>query len=75
MIAQQDIELFDWVFCLATQYPMQSGGFLESVGRCAVRADAENYVILRPVLLQLKAKYPQYDLKPEHGNTSTAATE
>lgn len=64
MIAQEDHELLNWIFCLANQEPRKSGGFLESVGLMAVRADAENYLLLRPVLLALKKKYPEYDIAP-----------
>ncbi len=64
MTAQEDSELFNWIFCLANQTPRKSGGFLASVGDMAIRADAENYLLLRPALLQLKKKYPEYDIAP-----------
>jgi hypothetical protein len=36
------------------------GGFVHSFAEAAMRSDAENYPIVRPALLQLLAKYPEY---------------
>jgi len=63
MIAQQDPELFVWLQTAAGHFAPErpaAGSFLQTVAEAAFRADAENYPILRPALLELKAKYPQY---------------
>jgi len=65
MIAQEDVELMDWVLCLANQSPKRSGSFLATIGIAAARADGENYLLLRPALLALKRKYPEYDVPPK----------
>jgi hypothetical protein len=63
MMAQDDPELFLWIQTaaghLAPKRP-QAGGFLSTMALAALRADHDNYRILRPALLELKAKYPQY---------------
>lgn len=64
MTAQQDHELRNWIFCLANQSPRTSGSFLAALGNAAVRADDENYLLLRPALLALKKKYQEYDVAP-----------
>ncbi len=57
MILEKDFELIPWVYGVLEQ---GAGGFLTSMAEAATRADQDNYPILRPVLLQLKAKYPDY---------------
>ena len=58
MIAQSDDpELLEW---LSKAY-MEGGTFILSLARAALTADHENYPILRPVLLEMRAKYPQYE--------------
>lgn len=52
-----DPELDTWVDNLQR---MHAGSFLECVHYVAVTADHQNYELVRPVLLQLKAKYPKY---------------
>lgn len=52
-----DPELDLWVDNLVR---MGAGSFLQSVHSLAVTADAENYELARPLLPQLKAKYPKY---------------
>lgn len=61
MTAQEDHELRNWVFCLANQSPRTSGSFLAALGNAVARADSDNYTLLRPALLLLKKKYPEYD--------------
>lgn len=39
----------------------RGGGFVKTVAQAAMRADDDNYAILRPALLAFKAKYPKYD--------------
>ena len=52
-LADNDPELEPWLINLGK---MGAGSFLQSIRDAAVRADVENYALLRPVLLQLKAK-------------------
>lgn len=59
--AHTDVELIDWLLNAS----MWSGGFLKSLAEAGLRADSENYPILRPVLLEMKGKYPKYD-RPVH---------
>lgn len=59
MIANNDPELYKW---LSNAMNKAGGGsFVYAVARAAFQADSENYMILRPALLQLKKKYPAYD--------------
>lgn len=57
--AQEDSELFDWLtgVCHPT---MGAGDFLRHLAEASLRADWENYPILRPALLKIAAKYPEY---------------
>lgn len=59
MIAHEDLELFDWL--VAAQ--ARGGGFVHAIADAGLRADPENYELIRPVLLELQRKYPQYSLK------------
>lgn len=60
MIAPQDTELLSWLLGVANNKPHRAGGFLRSVADAALRADWENYPLMRPFLLEMKKKYPQY---------------
>jgi len=44
-------------------------GFVHSFAEAAMRADSENYEIIRPALLKLKARYPDY-AKPAERRTN-----
>jgi hypothetical protein len=42
--------------------PSQRGGhFVSSIARAALVADDENYPLVRPMLMVLRAKYPAYE--------------
>lgn len=56
MIASEDEELFDWLQRAA----MRGGSFVRSIADAGRYADHENYALLRPVLLALREKYPEY---------------
>lgn len=56
-IGNEDPELFNWLFNARTQ----GGGFVSTIALAGLRADRENYQIVRPALLELKKKYPDYD--------------
>lgn len=69
MSVQNDPELVDWVLNLDR---MRAGGFLLAIGLAAQRADAQNYPLMRPLLLRLKEKYPEYGLQRVSGPKSGA---
>ena len=52
-----DPELDTW---LGNLMRMGCGGFLQSIYQVAVCADPDNYELVRPLLLELKKKYPKY---------------
>src|SRR3990167_11013426 len=57
MNARDDAALRIWLM-----NARESGGsFIRAIANTAFWADDDNYAILRPALLQLKAKYPNYD--------------
>lgn len=56
MIAQEDRDLFPWLVGANAH----AGQFLKSLTDAGLRADPDNYGRLRPVLLELKEKYPSY---------------
>lgn len=58
LIAQNDDpELLEW---LANAH-RTGGGFVSSLASAALRADPENYAIMRPMILQMREKYPAYE--------------
>jgi hypothetical protein len=59
-IAQEDIELVDWLLGIANHKPTEPGDFLKALAAAALRADPENYPLMRPMLLHVRAKYPEY---------------
>ena len=60
LIAAEDEELQDWLYGVMSGRPVPAGDFLKAIVDAATRADWQNYPLLRPVLLQLRDKYPQY---------------
>jgi len=58
LIAQtDDPELLEW---LANAH-QRGGGFVSSLAAAALRADPENYLLIRPLVLQMREKYPEYE--------------
>lgn len=56
MTAMEDDELVKWL-----QEARHFGGsFVKAIAEAGLRADDDNYALLRPVLLVLKDKYPKY---------------
>ena len=53
-----DKELSEWVMTLGEEC---SGRFLGALAEAVMKADAEDYSITRPALLNLKCKYPDAD--------------
>lgn len=60
MNAQLDAELSPWLFGVLHGKPTRSGDFLRLLVKAAFHADPQNYVTLRPALLAMKEKYPDY---------------
>lgn len=60
MIAHTDDELGPWIFGIADSRPTPAGSFLRALADAALKADFENYQILRPALLQIRDRYPEY---------------
>lgn len=59
-IAQNDPQLIEWLLGIVNGKPTRSGDFLRSVAEAALRADHQNYLLLRPALLEMQKKYPEY---------------
>jgi hypothetical protein len=58
LIAQtDDPELLEWLSLAAAK----GGGFVSSIANAGLRADPENYAMLRLVLMVLRRKYPEYE--------------
>ena len=51
-----DPALQDWIMGAVTY----GGDFIKTLAQAAQRADAENYPVLRPALLQFRIKFPKY---------------
>jgi len=61
MIAQSDTELFDWLINASGHGTRPAAGdFLKNLAESALHADHTNYPVLRPVLLVMATKYPEY---------------
>lgn len=58
--AFDDRDLLPWLLGIANGKPHPSGDFLRSLADAALRADATNYPILRPALVAIREKYPEY---------------
>lgn len=61
MTAHTDPDLNNWIFSILDCRKVGNGSFILAVATAAVRADDDNYAILRSALLALKAKYPKYE--------------
>jgi len=58
LIAQtDDPELLEWLGKACNL----GGSFVSSMARAGLVADWQNYPLIRPVLLQLREKYPAYE--------------
>jgi hypothetical protein len=58
LIAQNDDgELLEWL----ANARERGGHFISSLARAALVADWENYPLLRPVLVEMRKKYPAYE--------------
>ena len=58
LIAQTDHPyLLEWL-AKADRF---GGGFISSLARAAMVADPENYPLIKPLIDQMRQKYPQYE--------------
>lgn len=58
LIAQtDDPELLEWLAKAA----QEGGGFVCAMANAALVADHENYPLVRPLILELRKKYPRYE--------------
>lgn len=58
LIAQNDDpELLEWL----AGADKRGGDFVQSVAHAALVADHENYPLIRPLILQMRVKYPEYE--------------
>ncbi len=58
LIAQSDDpELLEWL----NNAECQGGGFVHAVALAGLRADHKNYPLMRPLLVLMRLKYPEYE--------------
>jgi hypothetical protein len=58
LIAQNDDpELLEWL----AKADQEGGGFVKAIASAGLRADMENYALIRPLLVLMRAKYPAYE--------------
>ncbi len=65
--ATNDSVLSAWLWGITHHKPTQPGGFLRDLAIVAFKADRENYEILRPALIAIMEKYPEYHWIPGEG--------
>ena len=57
---EDEEEVRRWIYGVTHGEPSHPGGFLEAFCVTVRRANDANYILLRPAILALKAKFPQY---------------
>jgi len=62
LIALDDADLNDWIMTLGGK---RSGHFLCALAEAAMKADAEDYSVIRPALVSLKNRYARRGREPE----------
>jgi hypothetical protein len=65
MTVNQDSDLGPWIWGLLEHKPARPGSFLAALADAVVRADNDNYDLLRPSLLAIRSKYPHYHSSPD----------
>jgi hypothetical protein len=63
MILANDNELMRWGYGILHHEPNKSGDFLRYLAEAAARADGESYAALRPALLIISNRFPNYECK------------
>ena len=69
MLANNDPVLAPWLFGIVNEQPTKAGSFLRNLAATAFAADWSNYEILRPTLLTIRTKYPDYYWAPPKEGT------
>jgi hypothetical protein len=69
LIAFDDTELSDWVLTLGEE---RSGRFLCALAEAVMKADPEEYSVIRPALMNLKRRYAE--AKPGREEFASAVT-
>lgn len=64
-LAQDEEEIRRWIHGINQHEPCRPGDFLLAFAAAICRADDSNYTLMRPTLIALKAKFPQYRFKGE----------
>lgn len=59
----EDPDLAEWLFGVMLHRPVRAGRFLTSIAASAKHADWSNYQLMRPLLLELREKYPKFAAK------------
>ena len=62
LTALDDRELSDWV---VTHGEERSGDFLCALAEAVMKADAEDYSVIRPALIRLRTKYAHVEMDME----------
>jgi|ERR1039458_5651319 hypothetical protein len=57
IVQNDDPELLEWM----NNASLKAGGFLSSLAWAGLRADWQNYPIMRSLLLEMRKKYPEYE--------------
>jgi hypothetical protein len=58
LVAQSDDpELLEWLAAA----DRDGGGFVQNLAHAGLVADPENYPLIRPVLIEMRKKYPAYE--------------
>lgn len=66
MIAEQEeADVQRWIWGVANSSPTEAGDFLQAFVKAVLRADHQNYPLLRPAVIALKAKFPKYNWELE----------
>lgn len=67
LLAEQDDEdIQRWIYAVANDAPQPAGDFLKKVVAAALHADPDNYPLLRPAIIVLKRKFPNYRMDDPH---------
>lgn len=65
-VLQEDLEeIRRWIHGINSGEPKPAGDFLLTFASAVCRADATNYPLLRPAILALKSKFPDYRFEGE----------
>jgi len=60
---KERIEITNWLMGIYEGKPTPAGSFLTALAKASFLADDDNYLLLLPALIAIKAKYPKYGVK------------